>query len=139
MWTYLNQFWDSVAEVVVSGGTYTIDWFKAIGNAVAGAIGGLFDWLLHYINDFFVFLGYLGKNLESLIDIFLIPFKYIFSFISQFLRTATLSPILPLGADIWDFKTLFSQVPILAFADTIVGLFLLAVLGFGILKSLKSL
>ena len=80
MWGYLEQFWNAITQV----GDYTIEWFRNIGNAVAGAIGGMFDWLIHYVSDVFIFLGWLFSILKELIMTFLSPVAYTFNFLKSF-------------------------------------------------------
>ncbi|GAI38972.1 unnamed protein product, partial [marine sediment metagenome] len=58
-WGFLGEFWDAITGATINAWEYTADWFKQIGLAVAGAIGGLFDYLIHYFSDLFVFLGWL--------------------------------------------------------------------------------
>jgi len=93
MWGYLTEFWNAITEVVVEAGTYTADWFQSIGNAVAGAVGGLFDWLLHYGNDFFVFMGWLISGIGHIFVIITAPLSYFFTFLKAFWLNASKSPV----------------------------------------------
>lgn len=92
MWSYLQEFWQAISQVVVEAGVYTIDWFESVGNAVAGAIGNLFYFVLHYINDLFVFIGWIGSLLKEIITLFLMPLTYVFTFLKAFLDTAFITP-----------------------------------------------
>ncbi|GAI17084.1 unnamed protein product, partial [marine sediment metagenome] len=65
-WGFLGEFWDAITGATINAWEYTADWFKQIGLAVAGAIGNLFDFLIHYINDLFVFLGWLFSAIKEL-------------------------------------------------------------------------
>ncbi len=88
MWGYLSEFWDSVQEV----GSTSVAWFQSVGNAVGGAVGNLFASTLHYLNDTWVFLGWLFSVIGQLISLFLLPLNYIFQFLKGFLGTAFASP-----------------------------------------------
>lgn len=92
MWDYILQFWDSLTEVVVSAGSYSVEWFQNIGNAVAGAIGGLFDWIIHYLNDFFIFLGWIFTMITELMKTLTLPISYIFNYLKGFTTSAFSSP-----------------------------------------------
>ena len=69
IWGYLSEFWDNITEVVVStlgnSITYTIEFFQSVGNAVAGAIGSLFDDLIHHIYDVFLVIYWLFEHLKN--------------------------------------------------------------------------
>lgn len=87
-WGYLSEFWDAIGEVVVSANTYTIDWFQSIGNAVAGAIGALFEDLIHHIYDIFYVGQYLVDNLAVLFGILFTPLSWIFNLVKGFFDSA---------------------------------------------------
>jgi hypothetical protein len=88
-WGYLTEFWDSVVEVVIGGTTYTVDWFQGIGNAVAGAIGGIFSDLTHHFYDIFYILEWALGNLGPILQTALAPLAWLFNFSSGFLTSAT--------------------------------------------------
>ena len=136
MWSYLSQFWNSITEVIVSGGTYTVEWFQNIGNSVAGAIGGVFDYIVHYINDSFIFLGWLFSIIKALVNVFVLPISYIFNFIKAFLSSAFKSPITPESSYTFtgDILSVFSAIPSWSVLTYIVGVLILLVAGFAILK-----
>lgn len=91
-WGYLGEFWNAVAEVVVDANTYTIAWFQSLGNAVAGAIGSLFEDLIHHIYDVFYIAQYLLDNLADLFSIIFIPLTWIFNFVRGFFNSAFATP-----------------------------------------------
>jgi len=93
MWGYLSEFWNEVSGVVIDAWDYTADWFYQVGNAVAGAVGGLFDWLLHYINDLFIFATWLVGGLKTMFSILMLPLNAIFTFIRAFWLNAIKDPI----------------------------------------------
>jgi hypothetical protein len=88
MWGYLGEFWNSITDV----GSTTIAWFQNVGNAVAGAVGNLFESTLHYLNDTWVFIGWLFSVIAQLVSLFLLPLNFIFQFLKGFLSTAFSAP-----------------------------------------------
>jgi hypothetical protein len=80
MWGYLSEFWDSISSSTVSAGEYTIGWFENVGNAVAGAIGGLFDDLVHHIYDFFYLIRWFLDGLQELFSIIISPLTWGYNF-----------------------------------------------------------
>lgn len=107
MWGFLSEFWDAIQEVVIAGGIYTIDFFQSIGNAVAGALGGAFDWLLHYINDFFIFAGWVLTQVKTLFIIFTAPLSYFYSFLKGFWGEVSGPPVeMPSVLNVYSTSTL---------------------------------
>jgi len=92
-WGILTQFWQSITSITLEAGQYTAEFFKNIGYAVAGAIGGLFEWLIHYIHDFFLFFAWLLQIFKFLLSILIAPINYIFLFLRAFFQNAIKSPI----------------------------------------------
>ena len=113
VWGYLSEFWDAITQEVVESGTYTIDWFKSVGNAVAGAIGALFEDLIHHIYDFFYIGQYLVDNLGNLFAVIFTPLTWIFNFVKGFFNSAFAAPIEPTIT--WTFSdnvlTVFNAIP----------------------------
>jgi hypothetical protein len=89
VWGYLTEFWDAITDSVVGGITYTIEWFQMIGNAVAGAIGSLFDDLIHHFYDVFLLFSWFYDNLSNMFSIVFTPLFWIFNFTKGFLTSAT--------------------------------------------------
>ena len=87
MWGYLVEFWDAIIQV----GDYTIEWFEQIGNAVAGAIGGLFEDLIHHIYDIFYIAEWFLDNLSQMLATAFTPLSWIFNFVRGFFVSATLT------------------------------------------------
>lgn len=92
MWGYLQEFWDAITGVVVEAGNYTAAWFQSLGNAVAGAIGGAFDWFFHYIYDTFIFARWLLSGFSQLFSFFTAPLSYIYQFVKPFWLNAIKPP-----------------------------------------------
>jgi len=91
VWGYLAEFWDKLTDV----GDYTIEWFQGIGNAVAGAIGSLFEDLIHHIYDVFYIFQYFIDQLQTLFSIIFVPLTWIFNFVKGFFVSAFSTPIEP--------------------------------------------
>lgn len=87
MWGYLTEFWNAITQV----GDYTIEWFQSVGNAVAGAIGGLFEDLTHHFYDIFYIVQWFLDNLSDMIAISFIPLTWVFNFVRGFFVSATMS------------------------------------------------
>jgi hypothetical protein len=92
IWGYLSEFWDSISDVVVGGVTYSIDWFKGIGNAVAGAVGSLFDDLIHHFYDIFYAFHYLLENLGIFFTTIFKPIVYFFYLLKGFFTASFIKP-----------------------------------------------
>lgn len=109
VWGYLAEFWDKLVEV----GGYPVAWFQGIGNAVAGAIGSLFEDLIHHLYDFFYIAQYLIDNLGELFTIIFTPLTWIFNFVKGFFVSAFATPIEPTIT--WIFPTqileIFDAIP----------------------------
>jgi len=85
LWGYLNEFW----EAIIAVGDYSIEWFESVGNAVAGAIGGLFEDLVHHIYDIFYLIEWFLANINDILNIGLTPLVFIFNFVKGFFVSAT--------------------------------------------------
>jgi len=135
VWEYLSQFWDSITSV----GDYTVEWFQNVGNAIAGAIGGMFDFLLHNVSDFFVFLGWFFSNVGGIFTATIQPVQYVFNFLKSFLNNAFSTPV---DNAIWSFpagiKDLFATIPYWDIVGTILGISILIFSGFFVFKKILS-
>lgn len=141
MWDYITQFWDSLTEVVVSAGTYSVEWFEGVGNAVAGAIGGLFDWLFHYFNDFIIFLGWIFSIIAQMLETLFLPISYIFNLLKAFTVSAFSDPLTPgvsysFSAEIME---MFEVIPYWNIIIAVLGVSILIIIGFSILKLLLKI
>lgn len=94
-WGYLSEFWDAITQQVVDAGVYTVGWFESLGNAVAGAIGSLFNDLIHHIYDLFYVNQYLIDNLQDLFEIVLTPLAWVFNFVKGFFISAFVEDTAP--------------------------------------------
>jgi len=145
MWGYLSEFWSSITQVVIEAGTYTIDWFQSVGNAVAGAIGGLFEDLIHHFYDIFYAVQWLLDGLQNFFSIIFSPVVWTLNFGKGFITSAFSSPE-ELGLEIGDVGEIsgsvfafFSAIPYFNYIflglSAILGLFFLII----IIKKLSAM
>lgn len=87
MWGYLSEFWDAITEV----GGYSVEWFQNIGNAVAGAIGSIFQDLTHHFYDIFYVVQWFLDNLGSMLSTAFLPLTWVFNFVKGFFVSASMS------------------------------------------------
>jgi len=142
MWGFLQEFWDAVASTTISAWEYTDSWFKNIGLAVAGAIGGAFDWLLHYVSDFFIFLGWIFAGLRTLFSIFIAPMSFFANFLRNFWGSATQSPVaIADNLNIYSTSTMaiFNAIPAWDTMTYVLGICLLLVGAFGVIYLLMRI
>lgn len=136
MWGYLSEFWDSVSGVALDAWDYTADWFYQVGNAVAGAIGGLFDWLLHYLHDLFVFAGWLFTALKLFFTTLTMPLTYVYSFVKAFFLQAVKAPVevsSELVFNSYSTTYIFNAIPHWQTLSAFLGVAVLLVGGVGVL------
>jgi uncharacterized membrane protein len=139
MWGYLSEFWDSITQVTLNAWEYTTEWFQNVGNAVAGAIGQLFYSTLHYLNDTWVFLGWIFSVISSLISLFLLPLTYIFNFLKGLLSSIFSTPTdFPYT---WDAGILavFNAIPYWSTISVVLGLCISIIIIFFVLKAFARL
>jgi len=137
MWGYLDRFWNAITQV----GDYTIEWFQNIGNAVAGAIGGMFDWLIHYVGDAFIFLGWIFAILKELILAFLSPVAYTFNLLKSFTLSAFSGAQAPPVSYTFsnEIMSVFNAIPYWSILCSIIGVAILVILGIVILRLFLNL
>jgi hypothetical protein len=136
MWGYLSQFWDSVATTTLSAWEYSVGYFQSIGNAVAGAIGDLFQTVIHYYLDANVFLYWFFVNILYIFGQIFKPIQFFFQIIISFVYKSFDNPILP------NFGTSFStsslivlnSIPFWSEIKILLTLIILIAFGIGILK-----
>lgn len=129
MWGYLSEFWDSVVEV----GGYSVAWFQSLGNAVAGAIGGIFEDLTHHFYDIFYIAQWFLSNLGEILLTAFTPLTWIFNFVKGFFVSATMT-LEQLGIETPAFLLLTDNVKAVLEAVPYLNLLLTAIAGcFGIM------
>jgi len=130
-WGYLGEFWNAITGV----GDYTIAWFQSVGNAVAGAVGNLFEFVNHSLSDVFVFGGWFFSVLGNLIGKLWLPINYIFNFFKSFAEKAFSTPVNP---DIWNFndeiKSVFENIPYWNTITLVLGVCILIIFSVAILR-----
>lgn len=135
-WGYLGEFWNSIASTTLNAWEYTEAWFQNVGNAVAGALGNLFEFINHSISDVFVFLGWFFENLGFIFGQLLAPIKYIFQYSRSFFDQAFVSPATT--TEIWTFTTttieVFETIPFWTEFSIVLGIAILIIFGIAILK-----
>ena len=131
MWGFLAEFWNAITEVVVGGATYTIDFFQSIGNAVAGAVGGAFDWLLHFLFDGVVFARWVLDSFAQLFNFITAPLSYIFQFLKSFWLNLIKPPV-EISSSLTQYATstngIFTSIP---YWDTMVLILIVGLLVVG--------
>lgn len=135
-WGFLGEFWNAITGATIEAWQYTATWFQQIGLAVAGAIGNLFDYLIHSISDFFVFLGWIFSIVKELILSLTLSISYIVSFLRAFVSNAIKTPIE--AEAVYNFPTsimeIFETLPYWNILSITLGVCLLVIGGIAILK-----
>jgi len=138
IWNYLSQFWDAIVSV----GEFTVEFFESIGNAVAGAVGNLLEFLNHNASDIFVFAGWLFHNLKIVVEKLFLPIRYIYTYLKSFVSQAFMSPTTS-AKEIWSFPAqimeVFQAIPYWTVFSTILGLGILIIIGVASLKHLRHI
>jgi len=133
-WGFLGEFWNAVTAKTINAWEYTADWFKQIGLAVAGAIGGLFDYLIHYMSDFFVFLAWIFSALAELVTAITYPMTYVGSFLRAFVANAISTPPEPEVSYTFATSTMeiFEAIPYWSVMSSVLGVCILVLGGVAI-------
>jgi len=137
IWGYLTEFWNAITGVA----EYPIEFFKNIGNAVAGALGNLFAFIIHSITDIFVFGGWFTSSLGTFFANILAPVKFVFGFLKSFIDSAFATPVS--GDPIWEFTdelmSVFHAIPYWTTISSVLGVCVLFVIGMAIVKQLTRI
>jgi len=135
VWDYLSSFWSKIVDV----GSYTIDWFQGVGNAVAGAIGGFFDATFHLIGDMFLVVGWFFSYMKQIFLALVQPFNYIFLFLKSFISQAFTTPANEVSEVLSpEITSLFQGIPYWEILSTILGALILFFVGFTLSKSISK-
>jgi phage-related protein len=134
MWGYLGEFWNAITSV----GDYTVEFFQSIGNAVAGAIGSLFDFFIHTFSDIVVYAGWFFENIGHIFALLFSPINYIFNFLKSFILSAVSTP--PVNTT-WVFtdqiKEIFNAIPLWNSVVVVLGACVLILTGVSLLRHLS--
>lgn len=135
-WGFLGEYWNAITGATINAWEYTTSWFQQIGLAVAGALGNLFDYLIHSISDSFVFLGWIFSAVKELVGAIVIPISYVGSFLRAFVSNAIKSPVEPEATYVFSTSTMsiFEALPYWNILSAVLGICLLVVGGIAILK-----
>jgi len=129
IWGYLAEFWNAITQV----GDYTVAWFQSVGNAVAGAIGGLFEDLTHHLYDIFYFIRWFFDNLGDVFSSAFTPLTWIFNFVKGFFTSAVMS-LEDLGIEIPEMTLISENTEAVLEAVPYLNLLLTAIAGvFGLM------
>jgi len=130
-WGYLQEFWNAITGV----GDYTIAWFQSVGNAVAGALGNLFEFVNHSLSDVFIFGGWFFSILGNLLGKLWLPINFIFNFFTAFIDKAFSTPVVE---NLWNFSaeimTVFEKIPHWNTLTLVLGSCILIIFSIAILK-----
>ena len=133
-WGFLGEFWNSITSQTLSAWEYTADWFRQIGLAVAGAIGSLFDFLIHYISDFFIFIGWLFSAIKEVFLAILLPIGYITAFLKGLITSMIKTPITPDFSVITpETMDIFESLPYWAVLSQVLGYCIIFIVGIGVI------
>jgi len=144
-WDYLSAFWDQITGAVASTTenliSYPVSFFQNIGNAVAGAIGQIFDTLFHTFSDIFVFGAWTGEMVGAIFSKLTLPFQFVYNFFKNIYSYGFATPSDP---DItYTFSTstmaVFETIPYWSTLIMILGIALVLVVGLGIFKLITKI
>jgi len=137
MWGFLSEFWNAITSV----GDYTIEFFENIGKAVAGAIGSMFEFLIHTASDFVIFVSWTFDNLWNLTGYILQPIKFIFHFLKKFFISVFTPENTP--EQIWAFSDevidVFNSIPYWKYFSVGIGAVILLFIAFKVIKKLERI
>lgn len=136
-WGYLGEYWNSIQEV----GSTTVAWFQSLGNAVAGAIGNLFEFALRFVNDLRVLIEWILSIMLALIKFFLLPIIYAFNFLKSFTLAVFQPAVVPAGFENIGTSTwsIIVSMPYYSEIAGAIGIAFLAVIAVGTIKILMKL
>jgi hypothetical protein len=134
MWSYFQQFWQQIVQVA----EYPVEFFQNIGNAVAGAIGGFFDAIFHFLIDVFVFITWLFAGLKVIFLALLSPITYFFTTLRFTFSQAFSTPPAPDVSYTFSSGVLevFQAIPHWQAIQVVCGVGLIVVLGIATIKLL---
>ncbi len=140
-WGFLGEFWNSIASTTVGGVEYTTGWFQQIGLSVSGAIGSLFDNLIHTTSDFFIFLSWLFSGIKELVYAITIPINYVGAFLRGMVVNAVQEPPAPEASYAFATSTLsiFNTLPHWDIMSTVIGVSILVIGGVAIILLITKL
>jgi len=139
-WFYLSEFWDQITEVFSTTSenlvSYPVAFFQNIGNAVAGALGNIFDTFFHTFSDLTLFFSWSGEMLGKILYKLGSPFVYIFNFLKNAFSIGFSTPDTPDLTYTFSTSTLavFDSIPYWTTMTTILGVAFTLFVGIAIFK-----
>jgi len=139
-WTYLSDFWDQITGAVASTTadlvSYPVSFFQNIGNAVAGAVGQIFDTLFHTFSDLFIFGAWTGEMIGAIFSKLSLPFSFVYNFFKNVYSYGFTTASDPAVSYTFSTSTLevFDTIPAWDTMSMILGIGLVIIVGFGIFK-----
>jgi len=139
-WYYLSEFWDLITESFATQTaeiiSYPVSFFQNIGNAVAGALGNIFDTFFHTFSDLVLFFSWTGEILGKILYKLGSPFVYVFNFLKNTFSIGFSTPDAPDLTYTFSTSTLavFDAIPHWQTLTTILGIAFTLFVGIAIFK-----
>lgn len=133
IWGYLQQFWSNITDATAN----TVAWFQSVGNAVAGAIGGIFDATIHLLGDGGRVFAWLFGELKTIFVALLSPFNYVFVLLKNVIQsgfgsiTNEIEPAWSTGV-----LGIFDAIPNWTIFGTVLGGMVLLFVGISLIRSI---
>jgi hypothetical protein len=133
VWGYLQQFWQNITDATAN----TVAWFQSVGNAVAGAIGGIFDATIHLIADLGLIFAWLFGELKTIFVALLSPFNYVFTLLKTAIQSA-FTPAINELEPVWSASVLdiFNSIPNWSIFGTVLGGMILLFVGISLIRAI---
>jgi hypothetical protein len=133
VWGYLQQFWTNITDATAD----TVAWFQSVGNAVAGAIGGIFDATIHLIADLGLVFAWLFGELKTIFVALLSPFNYVFILLKTAIQSAFTPAVNELAPEWSDgVLSIFESIPNWSIFSTVLGGMVLLFVGISLIRSI---
>ena len=145
VWGYLSQFWDSITGAVASTTeniiSYPVEFFQNIGNAVAGAVGSIFDSFFHTFADITYFFAWSFEMIGIIFNKLSLPFSFIYHFVLNIFSYGFATPG---PAELtYSFSTstlsVFNAIPYWSTISLVLGIGITILLGLGTFKLLTRI
>jgi len=144
-WDYLSSFWDQITGAVASTTenwiSYPVSFFQNIGNAVAGALGQIFDTFFHTFSDIFIFGAWAGGMIGNIFLKLTLPFQFVYNFFKNIYSYGFATPSDPEITYTFSTSTMavFEAIPHWSTITMILGVGLVLVIGLGIFKLITKI
>lgn len=135
IWGYLTEFWDKITAAAVG----TVEYFQSIGNAVSGAMGGLFDEIIHYAFDSILIFRYFFEIAKQIFFALWQPVLFFFNFFQSYIQK--LNEPITYGSPLTfvsGVSTILNAVPSWSVLSTVIGAAFLFLIGFAAIKIIAA-